>query len=83
MRPEGERIKPPTPSFTINVPLAQAAAEGQTINVRVSVQSFVCSGTSNLCRIQNFVWNVPVRFSAAKTAGEAIALSTSAAGGKP
>ncbi len=83
VRPEGERIKPPTPSFTINVPLAQAAAEGQTINVRVSVQSFVCSGTSNLCRIQNFVWNVPVRFSAAKPAGEAIALSTSAAGGKP
>ena len=83
MRPEGERIKPPTRTFTIHVPLAQAAAEGQTINVRVSVQSFVCSGTSNLCRIQNFVWNVPVRFSAAKPAGEAIALSTSAAGGKP
>ena len=82
VRPEGERIKPPTPTFTITVPLANAAAEGQAIDLRVSVQSFVCSKTSNLCRIQSYVWNVPVRFSADKKPGEPIALSTPPPGSK-
>jgi thiol-disulfide isomerase/thioredoxin len=74
VRPEGERLKPPAKSFAIHVPLARAAGEGEAFDVRVSVQSFVCSESSSLCRIQSFIWNVPVRFAASKKPGEAIAL---------
>jgi thiol-disulfide isomerase/thioredoxin len=82
VRPEGERLKPPAKSFTITVPLARPATEGDAFDLRVSVQSFVCSETSSLCRIQSFIWNVPVRFSASKKSGEAIALSTPVVEGK-
>ncbi len=82
VHPEGERISPPTAGFTVKVPLARAMAAGDTLDLRVSVQSFVCSGTSKLCRIQRHVWNVPVRFTADAKAGEAIPLDVSA-GSKP
>lgn len=73
VKPEGERIKP-AHSFPVVVPLAKPAADGDTLELKVSVQAFVCSGTSNVCRIQSTVWNVPLKFSAARPPGEPITL---------
>jgi hypothetical protein len=81
VRPEGERIKPAR-SFTIKVPLARPAVEGDTIPLRVSVLSLVCREVGSVCFIKSTVWNVPVRFSAAKKPGEAVALSGSVSIGK-
>lgn len=71
--PNGERIKPRS-SFKINVPLAQAAADGETIELRVSLLSMVCRKTSSVCFIRSTVWNVPVTFSAETKAGTPIPL---------
>jgi DNA-binding beta-propeller fold protein YncE len=61
--PEGNKVKPPVPKFTIHVPLAKPAASGEKIKLHLSLQTFVCSDTSNLCAIKSYVWNVPVEFS--------------------
>jgi DNA-binding beta-propeller fold protein YncE/cytochrome oxidase Cu insertion factor (SCO1/SenC/PrrC family) len=60
--PEGQKIKPPTTNFTITVPLAKPAATGDKIDLRLSLQTFVCSETSSLCTIKSYVWNIPVTF---------------------
>jgi thiol-disulfide isomerase/thioredoxin len=78
---DGERIKPAT-SFTIHVPLARPAAEGETIDLRVSVLALVCRETSSVCFIKSIIWNVPVRFSTSRKPGEAVALSAPVAVGK-
>ncbi len=78
VRPDGERIAP-SPSFTIDVPLARPAADGDTMDLRVSVLSLVCREASSVCFIKSTIWNVPVRFSAAKKPGEAIPLTATVA----
>ena len=60
--PEGQKIKPPATKFTLTIPLAQPAAAGDKLDLRVSLQTFVCSEASNLCQIKSYVWNVPVAF---------------------
>jgi DNA-binding beta-propeller fold protein YncE len=62
--PEGQKVKPPVPQFKVTVPLAKEAAAGDSITLRFSLQTFVCKETSSLCQIRNFVWNVPITFSA-------------------
>ena len=62
MLPEGQKIKPPATKFTITVPLAKPAAAGDKLDLRLSLQTFVCSETSSLCQIKSYVWNIPVTF---------------------
>jgi thiol-disulfide isomerase/thioredoxin len=62
--PEGQRLKPQVPQFNVTVPLAKAAGAGESLALRFSLQVFVCKETSNLCQIKNFVWNLPIAFSA-------------------
>lgn len=81
VKPEGERIRP-AHSFKIEVPLARTAADGETIDLKVSVLSLVCRQESSVCFIKSVVWNVPVKFSAAKKAGEPVVLSGQVAVGK-
>ena len=64
--PEGQKIKPPSTKFTINVPLAKPAAAGDKLALRISLQTFVCSETSSLCQIKSYVWNIPVAFADSK-----------------
>jgi hypothetical protein len=71
---EGQRIKPTT-QFQITVPLAKPAVAGESLELRLSLQTFQCSATSSLCRIQNYRWNVPITFGT-KGAGGAIKLNT-------
>ena len=61
---EGRRLKPQVSQFKVTVPLAKAAVAGDSIALRFSLQVFVCKETSNLCQIKNFVWNVPITFTA-------------------
>jgi thiol-disulfide isomerase/thioredoxin len=75
--PEGQKIKPPTTKFTITVPLAKPAAAGEKIDLRLSLQTFVCSETSNLCAIKSYVWNIPVTIDSAEGQSP-IALTTEA-----
>ena len=72
---EGDTIKPPTTQFQIKVPLAKAPAAGDSLELRLSLQTFVCSETSSLCRIVNYRWNVPITFGK-PGADETIRLST-------
>ena len=59
---EGERIKPQVHQFEVKVPLAKPVAVGDSLDLRFSLQTFVCSETSSLCQIKSFVWNIPVTF---------------------
>jgi thiol-disulfide isomerase/thioredoxin len=61
--PEGHKIKPPVAKFMIDVPLAKPATVGEKVDLRLSLQTFVCSETSNLCAIKSYIWKVPVVFS--------------------
>jgi NHL repeat len=72
---EGDRIKPPKTEFPISVPLAKPAATGDSLELRLSLQTFVCSETSSLCKIVNYRWNVLITFGKSG-ADEAIRLST-------
>jgi len=76
--PAGETVKPPATQFKITVPLAEPAAAGDKLELRLSLKTFVCSYTSNLCMIRSFIWKVPITFSAAGGV-EQIALSTAKA----
>ena len=78
--PEGQKIKPPATKFTITVPLAKPAAAGDKLDLRVSLQTFVCSETSSLCAIKSYVWNVPVAFADRDGRRARCRLSTSAEG---
>ncbi len=62
--PQGQKIKPPSSKLHISVPLAKEASAGEKINLRLSLATFVCSEASSLCKIQSYVWDVPVAFSA-------------------
>ncbi len=73
--PEGQRIKPQASHFEVKVPMAKAAAVGDTMDLRLSLQTFVCSEASSLCQIRSFVWNVPISF-VAQPASDSIPLST-------
>jgi thiol-disulfide isomerase/thioredoxin len=75
--PAGGKIKPPASPFTVKVPLAKAAAAGDSIDLRVSASAFVCSEASTLCMIRSFTWNVPIRFDE-KAPGNRVALSAQA-----
>jgi thiol-disulfide isomerase/thioredoxin len=56
----GQKIKPPRPKFSIDVPLSQTPKTGDSLDLRVSVAAFVCKEASSLCQIRSFVWNVPI-----------------------
>lgn len=59
----GAKVDPPTETFTIKVPLAKAAAEGESLKLKVSAAVFVCKkGSSGFCTVQNYVWTIPVTF---------------------
>jgi thiol-disulfide isomerase/thioredoxin len=62
--PEGQRIKPPIPKFQIDVPLARPAVAGDQLDLRLSLQTLVCSHKSSVCMIHSFIWNVPIHWSA-------------------
>ena len=51
------------------------ASAGEKIDLRVSLQTFVCSEVSSLCQIKSYVWKVPIEFSDAVGAAP-VALST-------
>jgi thiol-disulfide isomerase/thioredoxin len=72
---ESHKIAPPATHFQISVPLARSAAAGDSINLRLSTSTFVCSESSSLCQIRSFVWNVRLSFASGESA-EAIQLTT-------
>ena len=76
-----ERINA-TSSFRIDVPLAHAVADGDSTRLRVSVLALVCREESSVCFIKSVVFNVPVKFSSAKKAGEPIRLVAPVAVGR-
>ena len=59
----GGRIEPPSETVSIPVPLAAEAKAGETLKLRVSLKAMVCL-PNTLCTVRNFVWNVPVTFTA-------------------
>ena len=56
----GGKVSPPSQNFTIAVPLARAAAAGDTFELKLSLAAFVCNEGSNVCMIKSYVWNIPV-----------------------
>jgi thiol-disulfide isomerase/thioredoxin len=55
------KITPPSPAFSVEVPLARAAVAGDAFALKLSVATFVCNEGSNLCQVKSFVWNIPVK----------------------
>jgi hypothetical protein len=61
--PTGSRVDPPASQFSVTVPLAKAAGIGENLKVRLSVSAVICKqGSEGLCRVKNYVWNIPVTF---------------------
>lgn len=58
--PLGTRVKDPRTEFQIEVPLAQPAAEGARLNLKLSLKSLICQTT--LCEVHSTIWEVPVTF---------------------
>jgi len=76
----GQEITPPAAEFKVNVPLAAAPKPGEMLNLRLSVSSFECKKEgAGLCRPRNYVWEIPVQF----TAGSAKQISLSTQNGVP
>jgi thiol-disulfide isomerase/thioredoxin len=59
----GAQIEPPTPTFSVPVPLASEAKAGETLKLKISARAMVCLPNS-LCTVKNYTWNVPVTFEA-------------------
>ena len=60
----GTKITPPRTKFEVDVPLAKAPDEGDSLVLRLSVSSFECKeGAAGFCQVKNYVWNIPVNFS--------------------
>ncbi len=57
---EGRKLKPPSDTFAIEVPLAATPRPGESFKLKVSTSLFVCAEKSNLCMIKSVIWNVPV-----------------------
>ena len=55
-------VDPPAQQFSVDVPLAQPASKGDAVNLKLSVQAFGCNEGSSLCKVFNFVYNVPITF---------------------
>jgi thiol-disulfide isomerase/thioredoxin len=61
--PTGEKIDPPTETFSIKVPLIKSFAEGEELAVTLSMSVFVCkNGSAGFCTVNNYVWDVPMKF---------------------
>jgi thiol-disulfide isomerase/thioredoxin len=58
----GGKITPPSSQFKIDVPLADAAQVGQSVDLRISVSTFVCNEGSSICQIRSYICNIPVKF---------------------
>ena len=68
----GKRVDPPSSKFTVAVPLAKESKAGDEVNLKLSVQAFVCSDGSNLCTIKSFVLTVPIAFADGASAKAAV-----------
>jgi thiol-disulfide isomerase/thioredoxin len=61
--PTGSRVDPPSARFSVPVPLAREPAAGERLDVRLSVSAVICKeGSEGLCRVKNYLWNVPLTF---------------------
>jgi DNA-binding beta-propeller fold protein YncE len=59
----GLRIEPPRAQFEVEVPLARVPSPGESMALKLSVASVECKkGSEGLCRLRNFVWEIPVTF---------------------
>ena len=59
--PLGGKLDHPEPKFSVKVPFAETLKEGEKFTVKFSLSAFVCKqGSEGFCKIENFVWNVPV-----------------------
>ncbi|MHC5543208.1 NHL repeat-containing protein, partial [Singulisphaera rosea] len=63
----GHRQEKPSKSLDIKVALAKTPATGESTSIKLSLGTFVCSENSSLCRVKNFVWNVPITFDSGGT----------------
>ena len=69
----GQTVETKSPSFSVAVPLARPAQEGDSIELKFSISAFFCNKGSNVCQTKNYVWNVPVTFK--KGGAESVALT--------
>lgn len=60
--PLGALVEPPRAAFPVTVTLAKPAAQGDTLDLKLSIKSFLCEKT--LCEIHSYVFNVPITFAA-------------------
>ena len=54
------KLEPPSMRFTLPVELSSPMKEGDALNLKVSVQAFVCNKGSKFCTIKSFIWEVAV-----------------------
>lgn len=72
--PTGESIESTSRTFSVSVPLAKGAADGDELALTLSVSAFMCKeGDNAYCTSKNYVWKVPVQFAAG--GGDTVALS--------
>jgi thiol-disulfide isomerase/thioredoxin len=59
-----QRVDPPALQFTTSVRLGRKGASRDTLKLKLSASSFVCSEKSNLCQVKSYIFTVPISFAA-------------------
>jgi hypothetical protein len=72
--PTGGSIESTSRTFSVPVPLAKGAANGDEFALKLSVSAFMCKeGDNAYCTFKNYVWKVPVKF--AEGSGDSMTLN--------
>lgn len=59
------RLDPPSSRFTVDVPLSQKAAAGESTDLKLSLSVMLCKeGSNGYCEIRSLTCSVPVKFEA-------------------
>ncbi|GAC1341735.1 MAG: hypothetical protein NVSMB14_06780 [Isosphaeraceae bacterium] len=62
--PLGARVEPPSSHVQLTVPIEKSAPAGETFTLKLSLSSYQCKeGVDGFCRVNDFVWNIPVTLS--------------------
>ena len=60
----GMKLEKPERNIPVNVELTTPAKDKETLDLKLSVSTFICSEGSSLCTIKSYVWPVRVTFAA-------------------
>jgi len=75
--PTGSRVIPEEGTIRVPITLAQAAQDGDSLAIRLSISSFACAEQGGFCTLKQYSWTLPIQFE--RGAAPTVRLSTAGA----